>query len=208
MKPLALLALALTACAASAADPVPPKVRSGAFVEMIAQRGVECGHLKQWQGLSLRALSLQDREGWPAEDVAALKAETARLASETACDAETLTLWIEGSRKGFDSEMLAPYLVAYKALAGMEAPPAVFTATALRLDKAPVVAAIDAKLEALAASGRPAEGGKPWPDYIDRTSTAVLEFAGSLEAEGGDRAAAWIAQSARIIEIWYEEERE
>jgi len=208
MKSLAVLAMAVAACATVAADPVPSKVRSGAFVEMVAQRGVECGLLKRWQDLSLRALSLQDRNGWAEEDVAALRAETARLVSATACDAESLTLWIEESRKGFDSEMLPPYLVAYKTLAEMDAPPRVFSATSLRLDKAPVLAAIDRKLEALAASGRPAEGGKPWPEYIDRTSAAILGFAGSLEAEGGDEAAAWIAQSGMIVEIWYEEERE
>jgi hypothetical protein len=117
-----------------------------------------------------------------------------------------LTLWIDGARKGFDTEMLPPYLVAYKALAGMEEPPRVFSATALRLDKQPVLAAIDAKLTELAASGRLAEGGKTWPDYIEDTSVAILEFTQELESEGGDQAAAWIAQSARIVETWYEDE--
>lgn len=203
MKPI------LCAMAFSMAGPIviaetpPPKVRSGALVEMIATRGVDCGHLKSWQGHALHALALEDRKGWSAELVASLQTETARLIAETDCDAEILTVWIEGARKGFDTEMLPPYLVVYKTLATMEDPPRVFLATSLRLDPAPVVAAIDAKLLELAQSGRKAEGGKDWPDYIADTEAAVLEFVDSLEAEGGDQAAAWIAQSALVIEEWY-----
>ncbi len=187
------------------AETPPPKVRSGALVEMIATRGVECGLLKSWQGHALHALALEDRKGWSAELVASLRTETARLIADTDCDAEILTVWIEGASNGFDTEMLPPYLVMYKTLATMEDPPRVFLATSLRLDPAPVIAAIDAKLLELAQSGRKAEGGKDWPDYIADTEAAVLEFVDSLEAEGGDQAAAWIAQSALVIEEWYTE---
>jgi len=172
---------------------------------MIAQRGAECGLLKEWEALSLHALSLQDREGWSDELLESLKAETARQMAETECDSEMLTLWIDASRPGFEAEMLPPYLVAYRTLAELGVPPHVFAGTALRLDKAPVIAAIDAKLAELAESGRPAEGGKPWPEYIDGTREAILQFVGQLEGEGGDQAAAWLAQSARIVETWYAE---
>ena len=205
MRHLACLAVACAMVATGAADPVPTKVRSGAYMEMIAQRGAECGLLKDWESLSINALTLQDRDGWSEELLESLKAETAKQVAETECDSEMLTLWIDAARPGFDAEMLAPYLVAYKTLAELDAPSHVFEATALRLDKAPVIAAIDAKLAELAASGRPAEGGKPWPEYIDRTRDGVLEFAGQLESEGGDQAAGWMAQSARIIETWYAE---
>lgn len=205
MRPmLCALALSLTSPVAIADTP-PPQVRSGAFVEMIATRGVECGHLKAWQGHALKALALEDRKAWGADLIASLRVETEKLIADTECDAEALTVWIEAAREGFDSEMLPPYLVVYKTLAEMEFPPRVFLATSLRLDPAPVIAAIDAKLEDLAASGRKAEGGKDWPDYIVDTEAAVLEFVDSLEAEGGDQAAAWIAQSALIIEAWYQE---
>lgn len=187
------------------AETSPPKVRSGAFVEMIATRGVECSHLKSWQGHALHALALEDRKAWSAELIGSLRVETARLVAETDCDAEILTVWIEGASKGFDAEMLPPYLVMYKTLAEMDNPPRVFLATSLRLDRAPVIAAIDAKLEELAASGRKAEGGKDWPVYKADTQAAVLEFVDALEAEGGDQAAAWIAQSAIVIEEWYKE---
>lgn len=205
MKPVICAAALCLVALPSIAEPASPRVRSAAFVEMIATRGMECGHLSQWQGLALRALAHEDRKGWSAERMASLKAETARLSAETACDAETLTIWIDASRKGFDVEMLPPYLVAYKTLAEMDAPPRVFTATSLRLDHGPVIAAIDAKLEALAASGSKAEGGKEWPEYIEGTAAAVTKFAGELESEGGDQAAAWLAQSALVIEQWYAE---
>ncbi|MEZ5999475.1 hypothetical protein [Hyphomonas sp.] len=205
MRHFACLALACAMAATGAADPVPTKVRSGAYMEMIAQRGAECGLLKDWERLSINALTLQDRDGWSDELLASLKAETAKQVAETACDSEMLTLWIDTARPGFDAEMLPPYLVAYKTLAELDAPPRVFAATALRLDKAPVIAAIDAKLAELAAGDRPAEGGKPWPDYIAGTRDAVLGFVDQLEGEGGDQAAAWMAQSARIVETWYAE---
>ena len=128
------------------------------------------------------------------------------MIDETACDAERLTVWIEGARDGFDLEMLPPYLVAYQTLAEMDAPPMVFSATTLRLDQAPVLAAIETKLAELEASGRLAEGGKTWPVYIDDTSSAVRGFVDELGTEGGDQAAAWIAQSALIVGVWYSEE--
>ena len=187
------------------AAPVPANVRAAAFVEMIAVRGVDCGHLEIWQGQALRALALEDRRSWTASRVEALKAETARLLDETDCDSEALTVWIEGARAGFDYEMLPPYLVAYKTLSEMDSPPRVFLATSLRLDHTPVIAAIDTKLEILAASGRKAEGGKDWSVYAADTRAAVLDLSNSLEAEGGDQAAAWIAQSALIVEQWYSE---
>lgn len=208
MKPT-LCALAIAVASPIAlADPPPSQVQSGAFVEMIAARGVECGHLKVWQGHALRALALEDRKEWSVDLVASLRVETEKLIVDTECDAESLTVWIEAAQEGFDSEMLPPYLVLYKTLAEMESPPRVFQATSLRLDPTPVIAAIDAKLEELAASGRKAEGGKDWPDYIADTESAVLEFVDSLKAEGGDQAAAWIAQSALVIEAWYRETRE
>ncbi|WP_430401386.1 hypothetical protein [Hyphomonas sp.] len=206
MKYLACLSLAFMVGATGSADQLPSKVRSGAYIEMIAQRGVECGHLSQWESLSLRAMALQDREGWSQAHVESLKTETAKRVAETECDAEMLTLWIEGARKGFDIEMLPPYLVAYKTLSRMKDPPHAFSAVALRLDKEPVISVIDAKLAELAATGRPAEGGKTWPDYIEYTGEAILKLTQQLEGEGGDQAAAWIAQSARIVETWYEEE--
>lgn len=187
------------------AQDVTPRVRSAALVEMIAQRGAACELLTNWQGLALRAASLEDRKNWTPEQVTSLKAETARLIENTECDSELLNVWIEGSSKGFDSEMLPPYLVAYKTLVEMEEPPHVFLATSLRLDHAPVIAAIDAKLEALAASGMKPEGGKTWPEYAEDTGEAIREFAQSLESEGGDQAGAWLAQSALIIEAWYRE---
>lgn len=187
------------------AEPAPSQVRSNAMIETIAVRGVDCNHLKSWEGMALRALAAHDRTDWPADRIAALRAETARQLDQTECDSEFLVEWIEAARQGFDYEMLPPYLVAYKTLAEMDTPPRVFVSTTLRLDTSPVLEAIDRKLADLAASGHPPEGGKPWPDFIDRTSAAVLEFAASLGGDESDQAAAWIAQSALIVELWYQE---
>lgn len=186
---------------------VSTKVRTAAFLEVITIRGVECGLMRPWQAAALRALNRQDMMRWDNESRAQIVPEVERKLAESDCDDEAMRVWIEGSARGFDSEMLPPYLVAYRMLAKMDKPPRVFAATALRLDYAPAIAAIDAKFAELEASGAVAEGGYSWPDYIARTEGFIKEFVATLadpEASGtaADDAAAWLAQSAFIVELW------
>lgn len=203
-----LLTLACIALSAPAfSQQASGRARTAAFIEVIATRGVECDLMKPWQAAALRAANQQDMTGWSAERIQETIAEAARQLEETTCTNDAMNIWIEGARPGFDAEMLPPYLVAYRTMAQMDAPPKAFAATALRFDYAPAIAAIDAKLEALASSGAVAEGGRPWPEYIARTESAVAEFAATLtssETAGAeaDQAAAWLAQSARIVELW------
>ena len=200
----------LGASGASSQEP-SSQVRTAAFLEVVAVRGVECDLMRPWQAAALRALNRQDMARWDDARRAEVVPETARQLSETDCENEAMQVWIEGSSRGFDAEMLPPYLVAYKAMAGMEDPPAVFAATALRLDYAPAVAAIDAKFAALEESGAVAEGGYSWPDYIERTEGFIEEFAATLAdsettGEAADEAASWLAQSALIVELWLMDE--
>ncbi len=197
--------------AAAQAEPVSPKVKSAAFLEVVAAKGAECDLLRPWQATALRALNYRDMENWSAELREELAGETSRRLSETDCDNESMTAWIDGASKGFDSEMLPPYLVAYRAMARMENPPKAFSYITLRTDYAPAIAAIDAKLAALEASGAVAEGGKPWPDYIARTERFVEGFAQTLNSadaagEKADQAAAWLAQAALVVEQWLADE--
>jgi hypothetical protein len=208
----------VAACALLCASPVwgqqlSSRVRSAAMLEVIAERGVDCGLMRPWQAAALRALNRQDMASWEDEARAQAVSETDRQLGETDCDDGTMRLWIEGSSRGFDSEMLPPYLVAYRTLATMPEPPQVFAATTLRLDYAPAIAAIDAKFAALEASGAVAEGGYSWPDYIARTGGFIEEFAATLsdpDASGpaADEAASWLAQSALVVELWLADELE
>lgn len=198
--------IALAAPMVAAGDPISQRVKSNALIETIAQRGQACGLLSDWEALSLKAMALEDRSRLDPEQQIQVGHVVQDKLSGMSCDDELLNVWIDGARRGFDTEMLPPYLVVYRTMATMEMPPKVFSATSLRRDYAPVLQAIDDKLSSLSTSGHLAEGGKPWPEYIAGTEQAAREFASSLESEGGDQAAGWIAQSALIVEAWFQEQ--
>lgn len=189
------------------AAPVPGPVKSAAFVEAVATRGLECGLLHPWQASALRALVLKDMERWPEERRALLEEESARVLSQRSCDDEAVRGWIDASSRGFESEMLPPYLIVYRTLVGYETPPAIFRTTTTRLRYGPALTAINEKLSALEASGAKPEGGGPWPDYIAGIEKAARGFVSTLANEDArpaerDQAAMWIAQSAHIVELW------
>lgn len=207
-----LLAIAGLAAASPAfGQEVSQRARTAAFIEVVATRGVECEIVKPWQAAALRAANQQDMAGFSDERIQETIGETKVQLEKTTCTNDAMNIWVEGSRPGFESEMLPPYLIAYRQMARLETPPKAFTGTALRLDYAPVIAAIDAKLDAIASSGATAEGGRPWPEYISRTETQIAEFVTILtdpEASGpaADEAASWLAQSARIVELWFKDQ--
>lgn len=190
-----------------AAQPVPGPVKSAAFLETIATRGVECDLLQPWQASALRALNLKDMERWSKSQRDLLPAEIEKTLAQRDCTDEAVRAWIEASSRGFDSEMLPPYLIVYRTLAASDAPPEIFTATTTRLRYGPAIEAINAKLSALEASGARPEGGGPWPDYIAGIEKAAREFNATLTNENAPsseryQASIWIAQSAHIIELW------
>ncbi|MGF1543775.1 MAG: hypothetical protein ACFB00_04630 [Parvularculaceae bacterium] len=214
MKRTALAgAAALAVATGAAAQDASRKVKTAAFLETVATRGVACGHMKDWQAATLRALNIRDMANWPRERREAFIAAAEDQIAETACDDEAMTLWIDASRPGFEREMLPPYLVAYRTLAGYDDPPNVFTQTAVRLRYGSAVRRIDAKLEAIKASGARPEGGGSWPDYEARTASFVRGFVATLADDDADpadvaEAAGWIAQTAHVIELWLADEPE
>jgi len=190
---------------------LPSQNQSAAFLSVLAEKGLECEHLKPWQSLAIRAQLNEEISQRGRDNLVDVRTESQRLASEFTCETPAMTVWIEAASKGFETEMLPPYLVAYRTLASMDSPPHVFTSTALRTDYDPAIKAIDAMLARLETSGAKPEGGGTWPDYIAKISTAVTGFADTLtNADAGgpdvDRAAAWIAQSAIIINAWLDDE--
>lgn len=208
----AVFALLLSSAEAHAQQALSSQARSLVFVELAAERGLQCGLLTRWQAATLRAQVADAMTDWDAESRSEAARQVKEQAAETPCDSEAITIWIEAARRGLESEYLSPYLVIYRTVARLQPPPEAFSAVALRLDPTPAIAAIDAKLAALEASGATAEGGKPWPDYIAGIESAVQDLVEALRTgheTGGfepGEAAAYLAQSALITELWLEEE--
>lgn len=210
-----MISLAACLCAAvpAVSHAASNAVKSTAFVEAIATRGHACGLLAPWQASAIRALAVRDMERWDVGQRASLPTEIESALSKMTCESDVLAAWIEGASRGFDSEMLAPYLVVYRVLASYETPPKIFTYAAPRLQYASAVTAINVKLAELEASGAVPEGGGTWSAYIDRTETAARDFVSYLSNEDAapedrDMAAAWLAQSAHIIELWLHDHQE
>lgn len=197
----------LAALPAMAQDQLPTAVRSNAMVQMFADRGLDCDLLKPWQSAALRGMVAEDMAARPAEQLDLMAAEAERLGAETACDADLLNAWIDGSSRGFETEMLPPYLVAYRQMARMQNPPDVFLEAAANDDLPAAVTAIDAKLEALEAAGVMPEGGQSWPEYFARVEEFIAGFVAlqdSGDAESAEvlQASALIRQSVEITELW------
>lgn len=208
----AMIALALGWAGTASAQGLPGPDQSIVILETVAGRGEACGLLAPWQADGLRAMMEMEMSGWDGERRAGAAAAAAERAAQTPCDDEFLNVYIDAAAKNMEAELLPPYLIAYRVFAKMDTPPAVFRQTALRLDHSDILAAIDAKLAELEASGRPPEGGKPWPDFIALTETRIEGLMDSLDGDASgerysaDQAAAMIAQSVLITHSWYEDE--
>jgi hypothetical protein len=203
--------VALVAAGTADAQTLPTKLQPFLFVQLAADRGLECGLLSRWQAGVLRAQIIEAAQAWDADTRNAFSFEVAQRAQTTPCDDPAITGWIIAAQRGFESEYLPPYLVIYRAIARMSDPPALFTAISLRFDHETAIAAIDAALAALDASGAVAEGGKPWPDFVSRIERMVPEFVAALRSgetvgrTSPDQAAAYIGQSALITELWLQD---
>lgn len=203
---LAILALGLSQPAQ--AQGLPGQEESLVLVSVIAERGEDCGLLHSWEAAGLQAQVIEGAGRRDGESRARMLAIRQTRLAEMDCDNLLLNAWIDGARPNMNFEVLPPYLIVYRTMARMETPPKVFTATSLRFDYASAIDAINRELEMLEASGRPAEGGADWPDYIRGIETHAAEFAAlAVNGDGdgrtsSDQAAGWIAQSARITEMW------
>ena len=148
--------------------------------------------------------------GWSLERRQAAAGLASEKITEADCKTPVITDWINASKPNMQGEMLPGFLLAYKTIAEMEERPLVFTMSAMALDTRPVLAAIEQKLTALEASGASPEGGKPWPDYIARTTEQIKTVMNGYMSEDGearmtpDEVAGLIAQSVLITKLWYE----
>ena len=204
----ALIGLCVFAASATAQDNLPGQYRSLVFVEAIAQRGLSCALLRPWQSAALSVQVADETHRWTDAHRAQLQADAAAQAAAMACDNETLNVWINGAGRGFESEMLAHFIVIYAALSQMTPPVSLFAETTQLEQHADARVAITAKLDALEAAGAVPEGGGPWDAFIERTSTATVEIARGYESgELPERYTptqieALVVGSVRVTELW------
>jgi hypothetical protein len=207
----AAVAASASLLASAAAQELPSQFRSLVFLDALAIRGEACGLLAPWQGAALAAQVDDATRGWDETHRTQLDTDAAARAAALGCDDEGMNVWINGAQRGMESEILAHYIVAYRALSQMNPPPAPFVEASTRGDHAGASAAIEQKLQELQASGAVPEGGHPWPDFIARTSAGVTEMARAYDAgeppprASREQAEAWFRDSARITELWLQE---
>jgi hypothetical protein len=197
-----------TSASAQEAERLPGQYRSLVFLDVVATRGLECGLLRPWQAAALEAQVGDAVRGWSEAHRTQRSADADAQARTTACDDEAMTVWIDGGRRGMESEMLSHYIVAYAALATMSPQPALFQELSTADDHEAARAAIAAKITELDRAGASAEGGVPWPDFVARTRAAVQEMARAYDAgevparASREQAEGWIRDSVRVSELW------
>lgn len=197
--------------AAAQNNGLPTRAQSVILMNFIADKGLECGLARPWQAALIEAMVLQETLQFDAGQRAEMAALAAERSAEADCDNGMLTAYLDAALPNLEAEGLSNYLVIYRAFAEMETRPAVFEHIALRDDYAPAVAAIGEKLAALEASGAVPDGGGSWDAFIAGTAEAAGELAGMLTGENPDaryspdEAAALIAQTALIVELWLED---
>ncbi|MAK60265.1 MAG: hypothetical protein CMK09_04745 [Ponticaulis sp.] len=191
---------------------LPNREQSVVLLELITTKGAECDLLDPWEVAAIRAMMEQEMSGWSTQRRRTVAESASDKIAEADCETPVVTNWIDASKPNMQGEMLPGFLLTYKTIAQMDTPPLVFTMSALRLDTRPVIDAIDAKLAELEASGATAEGGKPWPEYIEGTTNQIhTVMAGYMSDEADarmppDQVAGLIAQAVMITKIWYEGE--
>jgi hypothetical protein len=200
---LVLVAVSLGWTGFGHAQGLPSQTQSVVLLKVIAETGAACGYLRPWEAAIVNSIAEQDTLDWEQgrKDEAATAVDV-QLA-ETTCDTPIVKVWIDGARPGIASEYLSLYLIAYSTLLQMQSPPAVMADLVGRDSPDEDIAAIDAALIEMEASGARPDGGGPWPEYIERISDAVRQFAPLLDAGEAPAAALLLIPDAiEISELW------
>jgi hypothetical protein len=209
-----LVSLALAPPAAAQNSGLPGQQQSAVLVELMADRGLDCGLLRPWQAASLR---IQTREAMARFDEAgraAVAAEIDARRPKTGCDDPLLNAWIAGAEPNFEREYLPELLEGYRAFARQDAPPAVFLEAAARTDYAAALALIDAKLAALEAAGVRPAGQTSWRALAERQAGFAAQISAAISGTGdagrfSREQAAQIAEDvAHVGELWLADQRQ
>jgi hypothetical protein len=211
LVPLLVVVLAVPASAQN--QRLPGQQESAVLVELIAERGLDCGLLRPWQAASLRMQTRDLIASFDDVGRAAVAAEIDARRPAMACDDPLLTTWIEGAEPNFDREHLPELLAGYRALATLEVLPAPFRDATGRTDFTAALAQINAKLAALEAAGVQPPGGKGWQALAERQAGFAAQMSAAISGVGDAgrfsraQAAQLMEDVARIGELWLAEQR-
>jgi hypothetical protein len=207
-----LPALLLAAPLAAQNSGLPNPVETVVVMELIVERGLECGLLRPWQGAGLRIQIRQDRERLDEAEHAQVAREVEARRPDMGCDDGLLTTWIGAAGPNMEREFLPELLTAYRALALLADVPAPFIEASGRDDFEEAIARVDDKLAELEASGVRPPGGMTWEELEVRQAGAVAEFA-TVMAGGGTEGSPSVAQAERlvrdvavVVELWLADE--
>lgn len=179
-----------------------------AFLATVAVKGQSCGLLERWESETVLAESdrLLDRVP-PAEHGPILLAAEDRIAA-TQCDDAAMRDWIDAARPGIETEWLPPYLALFKALAGLESPPAAFADAAAGIDADAAIAAIEDRFAAFAAADIAPEGGGNWDAFQAAMEDVARSIAAAVSGGNDEFTAAeaqlYVVESAAITALWLE----
>lgn len=192
-------------------DRLPSRDRTVVMLHVIADKGVECDLLDEWEAMVIKIQARQERRDWEkARRLRAARAIADDMAEKDCAD-KMVTGWIGAARPNLSAEGLAPFMVIYQHLAKMDMPVAMFDAATQRLDYSVPIARIEAEFERLEAKGRVAEGGKGWDEYraglipfLD-DAIAALQTGEPLDSRKSKEALVYISSAVRIVETWLDE---
>lgn len=193
------------------AENLPSRDRSVIMLHVIADKGLECGLLNEWESMVIRVQARQERRNWDRDRRQRAAAAIASDVAEKGCDDGLVTGWIDAARPNLSAEGLAPFLVIYQELAKLDTPPEMFDAASLRLDYTDAIDRIEAEFARLEAEGRVAEGGQGWDEY--RAGLKVFFDEAVIALAAGEPAASrksrealnYISFSVRVVETWLAE---
>jgi len=201
-----MLLAALLALTAAQTEAPPQEVQSILFLEIVARRAPECELLADWQSAAIRTQTAQALRGYDIASQDIFETEISARAPNVACDDPQMTAWIDAIEPGIAREFLPQFLVAYRAFASLENPPAIFT-TRANSNRDSGIALINIEIARLEAAGVTPEGGGDWATHQARVDEVAVSIAAILASGQPDGmtpadAAVLVRDAVTVTELW------
>ncbi|MCW5697705.1 MAG: hypothetical protein KIS96_13350 [Bauldia sp.] len=199
----ALAALLLAAPAAGQ----PSQASSYILVAGYADKGEACGLIEPWEAAAMRAEARRFLVTFPDDERRSLLATAAASTERLTCGDEAMVEWLAAARAGIAREWLPQHLALFRALADMDRVPLAFLATALPIEFAPAIVAIDRQFADWQASGAWLEGAPSQEEFFAAMRNVAIELTQALSGAArtpfsADEAAAILAEAGLIGRLW------
>jgi len=187
-------------------EAAPQEVQSILFLEIVARRAPQCELLEDWQSATIRTQTAQALRGYDIASQDAFETEIAARVPIVTCDDPQMTAWVDAMQNGIAREFLPQFLVAYRAFAALDTPPAIFT-TETHSDRESGLALIDTEIDRLEAAGVTPEGGGDWATHQARVDAAAMSIADILASGQSDgmspaEATILVRDAVTVTELW------